>query len=106
MRALRCHAFGPIDSHLVETCTRPEPGPGEVLVRVSAAGVNFYDALIIQGRYQIKPGLPFSPGGEIAGEIEAVGEGVNHLSLGQRVCAFTIFVNDRDAHWPNCDSWQ
>jgi NADPH2:quinone reductase len=66
-------------------------GEGEVVIRVRAAGVNFPDSLIIQNQYQIKPPLPFSPGGELAGEITAVGPGVPPERLGQAVIAFTAW---------------
>ncbi len=91
MRALICDAFGPIDALRVGELPDPAPGPGEVVIRVSAAGVNFYDTLIVQGKYQVRPPAPFSPGGEIAGTVVAVGEGVDHLRVGERVCAFTSY---------------
>lgn len=64
------------------------PGDGEVLVRVRAAGVNFFDTLIIQGRYQEKPAFPFFPGGEIAGEVESIGTGIQGIAPGARVMAY------------------
>lgn len=67
----------------------PQPGKGEVLVRIHAASLNFPDLLIVQNKYQMKPELPFVPGSEYAGEIEAVGEGVSHLRVGQRVAALS-----------------
>jgi len=88
MRALICHAFGPIADLQVETVPVPEPGPGEVRVRVEAASLNFPDALIVQGLYQVRPALPFSPGAELAGTIVAVGEGVSGWQPGQRVLSF------------------
>ena len=88
MRALICESYGPIDQLRVLDVTTPEPGPGEVRIRVEAAAVNFPDALIVQGLYQVKPPLPFSPGAELAGVVEAVGEGVRHLQPGQRVISF------------------
>lgn len=69
----------------------PEPGKGEVRVRVRAAGVNFPDTLIIRDLYQMKPPRPFAPGGEIAGEIDALGEGVEGLKVGDRVLALSGF---------------
>ncbi len=63
------------------------PGPGELLVRVRAAAVNYPDVLIIEDKYQFKPPRPFAPGGEIAGEVEAVGEGVDGWSAGDRLIA-------------------
>ena len=71
MKALMCHAFGPIDSLRSKKCRSPMPGPGQVRIDVKAASVNFPDALIVQGLYQIKPPLPFSPGAELAGVVDA-----------------------------------
>ncbi|MBT0956180.1 NADPH:quinone oxidoreductase family protein [Alphaproteobacteria bacterium KMM 3653] len=72
---------------LVET-TAPAPAPGEVRLRVAACGLNFADLLMVKGTYQESPPLPFAPGMEMAGTVDALGEGVTHLSLGQRVVAF------------------
>lgn len=69
----------------------PVAAAGEVVVDVVAAGLNFPDTLIIEGRYQFKPDLPFVPGGEAAGVISAVGDGVGHLSVGQRVIALSTY---------------
>ena len=88
MKALLCRQFGPIEQLLLEDVPLPEPGPKQVRVDVKAASVNFPDALIVQGLYQIKPALPFSPGAEFAGVVSAVGEGVKHLKAGDRVIAF------------------
>jgi NADPH2:quinone reductase len=74
------------DYRLVERAP-PTPGPGEVVVRVMACGVGYVDALVALGRYQVKPPLPHTPGSEVAGVIEALGEGVSGLHLGQRVMA-------------------
>ena len=65
----------------------PEPGPGEVRIRNRAAALNFFDILQIQGKYQVRPPFPFTPGAEIAGEIDAVGEGVTEWKAGDRVMA-------------------
>ena len=69
-------AWGPPEALAVEDVPAPAPGVGEVLVRVRACGVNFADALIVQGKYQEKPPLPFTPGLEVAGDVAAVGEGM------------------------------
>ncbi len=69
----------------------PEPGKGQVRIRVRAAGLNFPDTLIIRDLYQMKPPRPFAPGGEIAGDVEAIGEGVTGLDVGDRVLALTGF---------------
>ncbi|MEW9898143.1 NADPH:quinone oxidoreductase family protein [Chitinivorax sp. PXF-14] len=89
MKAILCKNYGPAESLVLEDLPTPQPGPKQVLIRVTAAGVNFPDALIIQGLYQFKPPLPFSPGGELAGVVEAVGENVHHLKAGDPVVAFT-----------------
>jgi NADPH2:quinone reductase len=85
MRALVCHAYGPIDSLTLEDVPEPVPGAGEILVKVGAAGVSFAAMLGIQGKHQNKPPLPFVPGNEIAGEVAALGEGVTDLKVGQRI---------------------
>ena len=79
---------GPETLELTDLPT-PDPKKGEVRLRVRAAGVNFPDTLIIRDLYQMKPPRPFAPGGEIAGEVEAVGEGVDTLKVGDRVLALT-----------------
>lgn len=89
MRALTCTAFDEPETLTVTEQPTPGPGPGEVLIRVQAASVNYPDALMVQGKYQVRPPLPFTPGAEAAGTVEAVGEGVTHLKVGQRVAAFT-----------------
>lgn len=89
MRALLCKKFGPPESLVLEEIEAPTPGENQVVIRVHAAGVNFPDALIIQNLYQFKPPLPFSPGGECAGVIEAVGSGVTQVKPGDRVLALT-----------------
>lgn len=90
MKALMCHAFGPIADLRLEDVATPAPGAGEVLIKVEAASVNFPDALIVQGLYQFKPPLPFSPGAELAGVIESVGADVTRLKPGDRVIASTM----------------
>jgi len=67
----------------------PQPGAGEVLVKIHAASLNFPDLLIVQNKYQIKPALPFVPGSEYAGVVEAVGQGVSHLKIGQAVACLS-----------------
>lgn len=87
MRAILCSALTGPDGLTVVELPDPIPGPEQVVVGVRACGVNFADTLIVQGKYQEKPLLPFIPGGEIAGDVLALGEGVRHLSMGQRVAA-------------------
>lgn len=89
MRAILCKELGPAEKLVVEDIASPEPGKGQVKIKVKAAGLNFPDTLIIEGKYQIKPELPFSPGGEMAGEVIAVGEGVKRYQPGQRVMGLT-----------------
>ncbi len=91
MKAVLCKQFGPPESLVVEELPSPSAGPGEVVVRVRAASLNFPDVLIIQNKYQFKPPLPFSPGSEMAGEVKAVGEGVKGYKPGDRVIAFTTY---------------
>lgn len=89
MKAVLCRAFGPPEHLVLEEVASPEPKKNEVLIDVHAAGVNFPDTLIIKGKYQFKPPFPFSPGGEAAGVVTAVGEKVSHLKPGDRVMALT-----------------
>jgi NADPH2:quinone reductase len=91
MKALLCTQWGPPESLVVDEVERPKVGPGQVLIRVRAAGVNFPDTLIIQNRYQFKPALPFSPGGECAGVVEALGANAHRFQRGDRVIAFTAW---------------
>jgi NADPH2:quinone reductase len=89
MRAMRCHAFGPPETLVLDQAPIPQPGPGQVAIKVAAAGVNFADILMTGGQYQEKPPLPFSPGLEAAGTVTEVGEGVTGFALGERVLAMT-----------------
>ncbi len=89
MKAVLCKAFGPAETLVLEDIASPEPKKNEVLIEVHAAGVNFPDTLIIEGKYQFKPPFPFSPGGEAAGVVKAVGEKISHLKAGDRVMALT-----------------
>ncbi|OCX18140.1 NADPH:quinone oxidoreductase [Stutzerimonas xanthomarina] len=89
MKAVLCKAFGPAENLVVEDLDSPQIKKGEVLLDVHAAGVNFPDTLIIEGKYQFKPPFPFSPGGEAAGMVAAVGEKISHLKVGDRVMALT-----------------
>jgi NADPH2:quinone reductase len=88
MRAVVCHTLGPLEALSVEEQPPAEAGPGQVVVDIRAAGVNYVDGLMSQGRYQIKPPTPFVPGSEIAGVVSALGPGVTEVSLGDRVIAF------------------
>ena len=90
MKAIVCEAFGPVDDLIVADLPGPVAKPHEVVIDIAAAGVNFPDSLLVQGKYQMKPELPFIPGTEVAGTISAVGEAVTHLQPGQRVIAFCM----------------
>src|SRR5262245_1120066 len=96
MKAILCtRSGGPDDLELADV---PEPiaGPGEVVASVAAVGLNFYDTLIIAGRYQKKPPFPFSPGGEFTGVIESVGEGVTGFAPGDRVIGYITYGAARE----------
>jgi NADPH2:quinone reductase len=89
MKALLCKAFGPAESLVLEDIASPSIKSNEALIEVQAAGVNFPDTLIIQGKYQFKPEFPFAPGGEVAGVVKALGDQVGHLKVGMPVMALT-----------------
>lgn len=89
MKALVCEVYGPIANLVVKDVPAPVPGPKQVLIEVHAAAVNFPDALMVQGLYQVKPPLPFTPGAEIAGVVKAVGTEAPHFKPGDRVIALT-----------------
>ena len=91
MRAVRCHELTGPSSLRIDELPQPVPAAGEVRIDVKAAGVNFPDVLITQGKYQFKPAPPFSPGNEVAGVISAVGAGVTDLEVGDRVAATMVF---------------
>ncbi|EAR01783.1 NADPH:quinone oxidoreductase family protein [Maribacter sp. HTCC2170] len=91
MKAIRCKKYGPPSSLILEEMASLEPGAKEVVVSVKACGINFPDTLIIQGLYQLKPELPFTPGSDIAGIVKEVGEGVNHLTVGDEVFGFVAY---------------
>lgn len=91
MKAVLCKELGLPEKLVVENVPSPKPARGEVVVSVRACGVNFPDTLIIQGKYQFKPELPFSPGGEVAGVVKEIGEGVTALKPGDRVIAFNTW---------------
>jgi NADPH:quinone reductase len=87
MRAIRCNQYGPPDTLTLETLPDLTPGPGQVVIDVKAAAVNFPDVLIIENKYQVKPQLPFTPGAEVAGIVRAAGEGVK-FAPGTHVVAY------------------
>jgi NADPH2:quinone reductase len=91
MKAIVCETWGPPSSLQLRDLPSPVPGPAQVLVRTRVAAVNFPDALMVAGKYQFKPELPFSPGGELSGEIIAVGSEVKRLAVGNKVVGITLF---------------
>jgi NADPH:quinone reductase len=91
MKALVCEAFGPPESLVIKEMPSPPLVADSVKIHVRAAGVNFPDTLVIQGKYQFKPSFPFAPGGEVAGEVIGVGAGVSHVAPGTRVLGMTLF---------------
>jgi NADPH2:quinone reductase len=88
MKAVLCKTYGPPENLVLEEVASPRPNKGQVIISVKACSVSFPDTLIIQGQYQFKPPMPFSPGGEIAGVVKELGEGVEHLHVGDRVMGF------------------
>jgi NADPH2:quinone reductase len=90
MRAVICKQWGPPESLVIETLPDLEAQPGEVVIDVKAAGMNFPDVLIVQGKYQFRPELPFSPGSELSGVVRSVGQGVTHFKPGDAVVAITV----------------
>jgi NADPH2:quinone reductase len=91
MKAVLCKEYGPPESLVLEEVASPQPSKGQVVVSVKSCGVNFPDTLIIQGKYQFKPAMPFSPGGEVAGVVKEVGEGVDNFKVGDRVIVSAVF---------------
>ncbi len=88
MKAVICREFAPRAELRIEEVPAPAAKPGQVVIRIEACGINFFDGLMVEGKYQTKPELPFTPGSEAAGVIIAVGEGVERLKVGLRVLAF------------------
>jgi NADPH2:quinone reductase len=89
MKAWRVHDWGEPETMSFEDIPVPEPGPGQVRIRNRAAGLNFFDILQVQGKYQIKPPFPFTPGAEVAGIIDAIGSAVTQFAPGESVLAIT-----------------
>jgi NADPH2:quinone reductase len=85
MRAVVLEAFGSVDTLAIREIPEPGVGPGQVRIRVDSVGLGFADTLVIEGKYQIKPTLPFVPGGQTAGIVDAIGDGVSHVSPGDPV---------------------
>ena len=91
MKAVLCKAYGPPESLVLEETASLRPAEGQVVIAVKAAGVNFPDLLMIQNKYQFRPPLPFSPGGEVAGTVKELGANVANVKVGDRVIASTGF---------------
>ena len=89
MHAWLCENPTGVDALTWKELPTPTPGPGQVLIQIEAASLNFPDLLIVQNKYQMKPELPFVPGSEYAGKVQAVGEGVTHLKVGQSVACLS-----------------
>jgi NADPH:quinone reductase len=85
MRAARAHAYGPPESIVIEDVSDPEPGPGQAVVAVEAAAINYPDVLILGNRYQVSAPLPLTPGSEFTGTVVAVGDGVDAVRAGDQV---------------------
>jgi NADPH2:quinone reductase len=88
MKAVICKEFAPRAELRLEDVPAPVPARGEVLIDVRACGINFFDGLMVEGKYQTKPDCPFTPGSEVAGVVSSVGEGVTGIAPGMRVLAF------------------
>jgi NADPH:quinone reductase len=85
VKALMCREFGDLSVLKMENIASPNPGPGQVKIAMRACGVNFADSLVTAGKYQSQPSLPFTPGFEVAGDVIALGEGVEGFTIGDRV---------------------
>jgi NADPH:quinone reductase len=96
MKALLCTRFGAPDDLALADIADPAPGPGEAVVRVKSAALNFFDTLIIAGKYQTRPPMPFSPAAEFAGVVESLGEGVSSLEVGDRVLGYAGYGAARE----------
>jgi NADPH2:quinone reductase len=96
MKAILCNAPGGPDDLVLAEIPEPSPAPGEAVVKVAAAGLNFFDTLIIAGKYQYKPAFPFSPLAEFAGIVESVGEGLDALRPGDRVMGYAGYGAARE----------
>ncbi|OEK04537.1 NADPH:quinone oxidoreductase family protein [Roseivirga misakiensis] len=91
MKALLCENFGLPETLNMAEVDKPSPNENQILIKVKACGINFPDSLIIQDKYQFKPRLPFAPGGEVSGVVDAVGKNVSHVKPGDKVFALTIW---------------
>ena len=90
MQAWLCEQLTGVEGLRWQALPTPEPSPGQVRIRVQAASLNFPDLLTVHGKYQVKPPLPFVPGSEFSGVVEALGDGVRHLAVGDRVASIGV----------------
>ncbi len=97
MKAVLCTHFGTAEDLEIKDIPQPQAGPGEAVVRVAAAALNFFDTLIIAGKYQQKPPFPFSPAAEFAGTVESIGAGVTQVAPGDHVMGFVGWGAAREA---------
>jgi NADPH2:quinone reductase len=91
MKALICPSLGPVENLLVTEVEAPTAGEGEAVVDIAYAGVNFFDTLLIEGKYQVRPKPPFSPGAEFSGHVAALGPGTQGFAVGERVMGFCSY---------------
>ena len=109
MKAVLCHAYGTADDLELQDLPEPQAGAGEVVVKVAAAALNFFDTLLIAGKYQVKPDFPFSPAAEFAGIVHSIGAGVTGWKPGDRVMSYSglwrrarILRDQRRRDWCEC----
>lgn len=96
MKAVLCHRYGTADDLRLDDLPQPQAGDGEVVVKVAAAALNFFDTLIIAGKYQVKPDFPFSPAAEFAGTVHEIGAGVTGWKIGDRVMSYSAYGAARE----------
>ena len=96
MKAILCSRYGTPDDLELGDLPEPQPGEGEVVVKVAAAALNFFDTLLLAGRYQVKPDFPFSPAAEFAGTVHGIGAGVTGFTIGDRVMGYAGYGAARE----------
>lgn len=96
MKAILCHRYGPADELELGELPEPHAGEGEVVIKVAAAALNFFDTLLIVGKYQVKPDFPFSPAAEFAGIVHSIGAGVTGFKPGDRVMSYSAYGAARE----------